>query len=179
MHQNTRISFPYVPDNILTSVENSTSHTAFINTSRDLSRRFYLLLNTLIDGYEKSIVFEAKISFALVCAWILIFIMGLFRVAFARRPNIRGMGGGTHAHLPSKGCSRPVYKEEVLYDYLPPRNKQYSTNAEKKTQELPSDFTKTPFVVDDYILPLPESTLSDQVEQCKTNDGNMKKCYGE
>ncbi|KAG5518660.1 hypothetical protein PMAC_002629 [Pneumocystis sp. 'macacae'] len=178
IHRNARISFPYVPDNILAFAENSTSHTTFINASKGLNKKFHLLLNTLIDEYEKSIILEAKISFALICAWILIFIMGLFRVTFARRPNIRGMGGGTHAHFPSRNCSRPVYKEEVLYDYLPSRNKQYNTDTEIQTKELPSDSTKAPFVIDDHVLPLSESTLSNQVEQIKLNDDNMK-YYGE
>ncbi|KAG5438087.1 hypothetical protein PCK2_000970, partial [Pneumocystis canis] len=74
VHKNARISLPSVPDDILSSSGDSHLHTNFITTSKSLNQKFYSLLNALVRNYEKSIIFEAKISLALISAWVLIFI---------------------------------------------------------------------------------------------------------
>ncbi|KAG4304862.1 hypothetical protein PORY_001537 [Pneumocystis oryctolagi] len=158
IYQNARISFPYVPDDILTSVDNSTSHHAFLNTSNGLSRRLYFLLRTLVDGYEKSIILETKISCAMV--------------VFAKRPNIRGMGGGTHSHFPPRGGLRHVCEED-LYDCLSSKTRQCNADISKETVELSTNPTNTPFVINNNILHPTEPKFLRT--ECESNSDNIKK----
>ncbi|KAG4301316.1 hypothetical protein PCANB_002290 [Pneumocystis canis] len=179
VHENARISLPSIPKDILISSESSL-HTDFINTSKSLNQKFYSLLNTLVHSYEKSIIFEAKISLALISAWVLIFIMALIRVIFSRRPAIRGMGGGTHSKFPPKGTSHYVYKDDTLYDYLPSRPKQYNVNISREMRKSPVDFSKAPYVPNNNIMPPVEPGLSGGVvEQYKWRSDNTKKHYNE
>ncbi|EMR08572.1 hypothetical protein PNEG_03049 [Pneumocystis murina B123] len=151
IHQNARISSPIIPNNILTSfVENSTSHTDFVSAAKSLNQKFYSILNTLIAGYEKSIIFEAKISFVLVSAWILIFVLGLLRIIFARKPVVRGLGGGPYSEFPSRAISNPIFKNKDEYDYIPSSAPRYTADPAKNAK-IPPEFSKGPFIVDDNI----------------------------
>ncbi|QSL66891.1 hypothetical protein MERGE_001278 [Pneumocystis wakefieldiae] len=150
VHQNAYISSPSIPNNMLAPAENSTSHADFINATKNLNQKFYSILNTLIAGYEKSIIFEAKISFVLVSAWIIIFILGLLRIIFARKPAVRGMGGGPYSQFPSKAISNPIFKDKDGLDYIPSRTPQYMTDPAKNTKGLP-ELSKGPFITDDNI----------------------------
>ncbi|KTW31571.1 hypothetical protein T552_00209 [Pneumocystis carinii B80] len=151
IHQNAYISPPFIPNNILiSSVENSTTHKDFVTASGNLNQKFYSILNTLIASYEKSIFFETKISFLLVSAWIVIFILGFLRIIFARKPAVRGLGGGPYSEFPSRVISNPIYNNKDEYDYIPSRVPRYTADLSKNTKTSP-DLSKGPFITDNNI----------------------------